>query len=351
MTLLFLSSIRRFWLKKSEVSDIIKIYILSTLHLDIKKGAAYMKYGGGNDKLFIAPLTSGLLAILSVLQPMLDLKLPIAEPYRWPITIALLLITVLLSIIIFYSRHRKHQKDTLPGFSILPADSNISRYLLKHPSKKYNQGFYIHAGKFVLSLKESNERSILNRPLVDQSIHWVFEGRNTNQDPIESFTMGITLSAFTSWKDGSIQINAKLRNRDTPYVNVENILEKPYKDFPDFRCIRFVFPQSIMYAQSFTLEVSMVWTRGCHFQDLERYFADPRNYGMRIDKLAIEVQSDINDIMDRMISLYSVQNQNMDGSFLLVPPPNSKKICLPGKIQWNVQPSINSVYVIEIKNA
>ena len=311
-----------------------------------------MKYGGGNDKLFIAPLISGLLAILSVLQPMLDLKLPIAEPYRWPITIGLLLITILLSIIIFFSRYRKLQKDTLPEPSILPAGSNISRYLLKRPPRNHNQGLYIHAGKFVLSLKESNERSILNRPLVDQTIHWVFEGRNTNtnQDPIKSFTMGITLSAFTSWKDGSIQLDAKLRKGDTEYFNIENILEESYKDFPDFRCIHFIFPQSIMYAQSFTLEVSLIWTRGCHFQDLERYFSDPRNYGMRIDKLAIEVQSDMNDIMDRTISLYSVQNQNMDGSFRLVPPPNSKKTCSPGKIQWSVKPSINSVYVIEIKN-
>ena len=194
-------------------------------------------------------------------------------------------------------------------------------------------------------LVASKEKSIIGDTEVDQAIRWTFEGKNVGQAPITEFSMAVTLSAFSSWEDGTVSFSAKLKKGKKEFT-INRLEKSAQMDFTDMRYLRFIFPDGVSYkyGEPFILEVSMVWTRGCFFQDSERYFTHPKNYSNHVDKIRIEVNTDIDELFERSFELYSVQK----GSVEMVPTVPTQRSYAKKQIWWVIKPDMDSVYVIQI---
>lgn len=162
-----------------------------------------------------------------------------------------------------------------------------------------------------------------------------------------SFTIAVSLSAYTSWRDGTISFHARLKKKNETYpVSVMDWKEPSSQDSEDIRFLSFKFPHGIqyIYAEPFIFELDMIWNRGAHFHNIERYFSAPGNYGKKVDALTIEVISNSQDILDRYFQLYRISRDHPRLS-PLEPPEQTKQ----APVSWTVAPQSDELYVIEIR--
>lgn len=299
-----------------------------------------------NSKSLLAlAVLSEALAISGFLRDILDFKIAVPAQWKFPIFFIFTAIAIFLT---YWALKEKPANNTAPVN--LPTGSNIFEYMSADHVMPHNNPVHIHVCKFALSLMASLETSIIGQTLVDQKVHWTFEGKNVQQPPLTYFIMTISLSAFTSWEDGAISFSASLKKHDGVVHTIVDyhVIEVPGQ--PDIRQIQFIFPDNIQcgYAEPFIFDVTMTWTRGCHFQDTARYFSDPKNYGTHVEKLILEVATNMPELMNRDFRLYRMRRSNQEME--LCASPNIPYF-LPEKVfQWEVTPDIEHLYIIDIRN-
>ena len=293
-------------------------------------------------------------AVLALLQSILDLSITLPEQYKWPIFIGAIIISVAIPAWwVFWPRldPGTQPAQSMPGR--LPLDGNIKRYIERYKLDKSRNHIYIQAARFTLTLNRSKDISILGEHLVDQTVRWTLEGNYTGSAPMTSFSLMVTLSMFTSWNDGSIQISAQLKKRlsngtfQTYRIDEQNIQAAEQQENEDTRCVIFAFPAGVQCerAEHFIFEIVLDWKRGAHFYDTVRYFSDPRNYGEAVERLVIDVDTDMEELMRRDFKLYSVKK----GDNCLAPSVREAKILTEKRVQWMLgNPDMDAVYVIEI---
>lgn len=237
----------------------------------------------------------------------------------------------------------------------IPETAPVMKRLYYDNLEKYQEAFellhadnhtYIHEGKVQYYLKKSKERSLSGEPLVDQEICWTLEGSYVGEEtPLRFYRMLMTISAFTSWKDGSVTVEGSLNKRGGSWdLDVRELVEPT--GCTDVRELGFFFPKGVecVRGEAFTLKIRLHWNRGTHFKALERYYSDPENYG-KVEKLTIEVVTDIDEMFRRDIRLYK-ENKNTSDSKLI--PITCRRNALK-MVSWNLEPQEHEMYVIEIK--
>lgn len=300
----------------------------------------------GTDPNLKIAVISGTIAVLALMESLLDISLPLPIQIKWIIFGVFSLITILFFAIVFF-----RPSETIPAprssAKVIPISSNIQNYLDATQNRSEVNPVRIHAGKFQLALNTSRTRSIREEPLIDQAVYWRLEGSNISRTPMVSFTIAVSLSAYTSWRDGSILFAARLKKKNETYpISVMEWKESSSQDSEDIRFLTFKFPHGIqyIYAEPFIFELDMCWSRGAHFHNIERFFSDPSNYGKMVDALTIEVISDSQDILDRYFQLYRI-SRDRPGLSPLEPPERTEW----APVSWTVAPRNGELYVIEIQ--
>lgn len=307
-------------------------------------------------------VVSTIIALLTLAANILDLQVPIPLLYRWLIFCLLLIISIvsfamwLTPIIQRSIATQTHRLQTENELNIihkktekhLLADSNIVQYLKIFGARETSNAVNIHEGKFSLRLSKSKDTTYTGTPMVDQAVYWVLDGSNKGDTPITSFTIAIMLSAFTSWEDGSIRIAARIgKGNPCQYTAIKDIHSEKFTGSEDGRLLKFVFPQGIecRHAEPFRFEISMIWMRGSYFHDIEQYFSDPSNYGLSMDKLIVEVSTDMDELIERQYQLFRVEHNSTKMIQTVAPKQNQ----IQKTITWEIKPQMNSVYVINIE--
>lgn len=300
----------------------------------------------GTDPNLKIAVISGTIAVLTLLENLLDLRLPLSTQSKWIIFGVFSLIAIIFFAIVFF-----RPSETVPvprsSITVRPISPNIQNYLNATQNRPEVNPVRIHAGKFQVTLNTSQTCSIRKEPLIDQSVYWRLEGSNISRAAMASFTIAVSLSAYTSWRDGTITFCARLKKKDKTYpINVMDWKEPSSQDSEDIRFLTFKFPPKVqcIYAEPFIFELDMIWNRGAHFHNIERYFSDPVNYGKRVDALTIEVISDSQDILGRYFQLYRI-SRGQPGLSPLEPPEQTEW----APVSWTVTPQSDELYVIEIR--
>lgn len=305
------------------------------------------KEKGTDPNLKIAIISSAV-AGLTLVENILDISLPLPSKTKWVIfTVFSVIAVVFFCRILFRSSKAAPESQTSPV--VQPISMNIKKYLKATENRSEVNQVRIHAGKFQLFLNTSQMCDGSGEPLIDQTVHWELEGSNIGPAPMTSFTIAISLSAYTSWRDGTISFCSRLKKKNSTQIYSISTIdwkEPSVQDREDIRFLTFKFPPGTqcIYAEAFIFELDMVWNRGAYFHDVERYFSDPCNYGVQVDKLTIEVVSDSRNILDRHFLLYHVNR--VDPRLILLEPPR-KTQWVP--VSWTVYPEDKALYVIEIK--
>lgn len=302
------------------------------------------------DKNFAVSLISGIFAFLSLLVAILDLSVPLHNKYKWAIFSVFSIICIYFARRFFSSTNSSTIKNTYSTFEVLSPDSNVSKYITACYSSKHTNRVHIHGGKFTLDLTAANTTEMTGTPLINQAIHWTLDATNVDKIPLTSYNFSISLSAFTSWQDGSISISARLITpKNQQIYDIRRITCPPVKDTEDVRFLNFKFPDGVQCnrGEMFTLEIHMYWTRGCHFKSIETYFSDPSNYGSKVDEFIIEINTDTDNIMSRNFILYRVNKSTR----LLVPYSQATKDLFARKIHWSLSPNMDEIYLVRISSA
>lgn len=281
------------------------------------------------------------------METLLDLSIPLDDKYKWTIFAAFA-----IGCIYFAHQFISTPKSTEPdhlssNFESLSPSSTVTRYLNTYSPTKNKNRIHIHGGKFTLDLTTADSVEITGTPLINQAIHWTLDATNIGMSALTSYNFAISLSAFTSWQDGSINISARLiTQKDHKAYEIRRITCSPSKNNDDIRLLNFKFPSGVQCnrGEMFTLEIHLLWTRGCHFKAIETYFSDPSNYGTQVDSFVIEVNTNTDKIISRDFTLYRVNKS----SRLLIPYSSALKDLLERKVQWIISPNMDEVYLIRI---
>lgn len=299
------------------------------------------------DKNFALSLISGICALLALLETLLDLSIPLHDKYKWAIFSVFTIVCIYFAHRFCTSTNSTTTNNTYSDFEVLSPNSNVSKYLTAYNSSKHTNRIHVHAGKFALDLTAANTTEITGTSLINQAIQWTLDATNVGNAPLTSYNFAISLSAFTSWQDGSINISARLITKKNQQIyDIRRITCNPAKNNEDIRLLNFKFPDGVQCkrGEMFTLEIYMRWTRGCHFKSVETYFSDPSNYGSKVDDFIIEINTDTDKIMSRNFMLYRVNKSTRR----LVPHSLATKDLFVGKIQWLIAPSMDEIYLVKI---